>query len=55
MILNKKTGEHVVLCTSESADNFLAQEEEEKEEGLETRFFKFMCGKYNPFPIDTLT
>ncbi len=54
MILNKKTGEHVVLCTSESADNVLAQEEE-KEEGLETRFFQFTCGKYNPFLIDTLT
>ncbi len=45
----------MVLCTSESADNVLAQEEEEKEEELETRFFKFTCGKYNPFLIDTLT
>ena len=36
VILNKKIGEHVVLCSSESADNFLSQEEEE---GLETRFF----------------
>ncbi len=55
VILNKKTGEHVVLCSFESADNFLSQEEEEKEEGLETRFFKFMCGTYtirSPLIID---
>ena len=35
VILNKKTGEHVVrsyLCRFENSDNFLSQEEEEKED-----------------------
>ncbi len=35
VILNKKTGEHVVwsyLCSFENSDNFLSQEEEEKED-----------------------
>ena len=46
LLLNKSSGEHKIMCTSEVAEDFIGQEEL-KGHGVEERFFTFMCGEYS--------
>ena len=44
MILNESTTECKVICSSHTTEDFVAAEED-RGEGVDHNFFRYMCGK----------